>query len=307
MMVTSTGQAYVKVSCVQALQADILERPSLTRYHSEPQLISLSEDKQYRDSRGRVIKIEIRGERTVGDCYFLAKDVERGFGIKGLEKQLLSQSGHSCSADYMLFRSSDGEIRMFLTYMGFGGCVSEYMHPDSVSIITWITDISDPTIIRSTPSVRKGPGPSQHKGPVMFNDIAGIPLARAIKLIKNGVGGLQLCSYIIHLGMVKGLRDVLTIPAKYTDDMNVIHYGGSTDLVSRLLRCKEHFDIIGEYDPHLISFARIDLDNYRGLKKLVRPSTAAIGIPSINFVDVLSTENIDKIISSEMELLSYMG
>ena len=156
-------KAYVKILCVQALQADILERPLLARYNSQPPLINLSEKKQHRrgesdkrsipdvrrmeyhDRNGRVIKIEIRGEPKHGACYFLVADVEKAFGLKGLEQQLLSRLGYTTGADYMLFRSPKGQTRMFLTHSELQSAISRYRHPDGASIRSWLMALFRPT------------------------------------------------------------------------------------------------------------------------------------------------------------------
>lgn len=42
----------------------------------------------FRDPKGNVIEIEIRGERKIDSIFFKANDIEKGFGLNGIRKTI---------------------------------------------------------------------------------------------------------------------------------------------------------------------------------------------------------------------------
>ena len=60
-----------------------------------PGLIELKKSEKMRDNEGNIVEIEIRGTREYNNCFFLVRDVSKGFGMNKLHDTLIKKS--SCS------------------------------------------------------------------------------------------------------------------------------------------------------------------------------------------------------------------
>jgi hypothetical protein len=105
-------------------------KPVVDRYeHPEaPDVLELEDGEKFKDDKGNILEIEVRGERNHKECYFSVKDVSVGFDMPNLKKVLIDNDGnYDSNFHYKYFAivklANDGKKlakkSMFLTYFGF--------------------------------------------------------------------------------------------------------------------------------------------------------------------------------------------
>ena len=91
-----------------------------------PEEIDLKESEKFRDKDGNTIEVEVRGDRDPDKCFFKAKDIAKGFGIKRLMTVLINKkdgSKYVLRDHYLYFHISRNPAKprlktLFLTFKG---------------------------------------------------------------------------------------------------------------------------------------------------------------------------------------------
>lgn len=87
-----------------------------------PPILNLEDNEMFKDDKGNVLNIEVRGERDHKKCYFKVKDVSEAFGMPNLNSSLLHHtSNHKINIDYYYFNCNNNnkyKKELFLTYQG---------------------------------------------------------------------------------------------------------------------------------------------------------------------------------------------
>lgn len=92
-----------------------------------PEIIELKDSEKFFDDKGNVLEIETRGERNEDNIYFKVKDVEKAFGIKRLDKKLITENtNYKLNSDYKYFVCENNKKRLFLTYRGILNIIFSY-------------------------------------------------------------------------------------------------------------------------------------------------------------------------------------
>jgi hypothetical protein len=60
-------------------------KQELYKYEVAPSILELENEEKFKDKNGKVIEIEVRGERQHNKCYFKVKDVSNGFEMPNLQ------------------------------------------------------------------------------------------------------------------------------------------------------------------------------------------------------------------------------
>ena len=62
-------------------------------YQELPSLLKLNNDEKFKDKNGKILEIEVRGERDCKLCYFKVKDVSVAFDMPYIDKTITNDSG----------------------------------------------------------------------------------------------------------------------------------------------------------------------------------------------------------------------
>eukprot|EP00960_Hanusia_phi_P063758 765562-Hanusia_phi.AAC.2 len=80
---------HVNVPKMREIANNVLDEEAIIefghRYVEAPPILELQEDEKIKDNDGRVLNIEVRGDRTVNGCYFKASDVARELQMDNLK------------------------------------------------------------------------------------------------------------------------------------------------------------------------------------------------------------------------------
>jgi len=108
---------------------EIQSEATVSDIRDAPPILDLTESEKFKDHKGHILEIEVRGERDDESCFFRVKDVARCFNdIRSQDIILNAHSGFYENNDYIYFyrpiidgtveRSQDKHKELFLTYLG---------------------------------------------------------------------------------------------------------------------------------------------------------------------------------------------
>lgn len=106
--------------------------PTETRYEEAPPILVLKQTEKFKDVNGRIVEIEVRGERAHDLIFFKVKDVSASFEMPNLGISILNNAGeYYVNNDYKTFittrlinlektdnRNTNTAKELFLTYKG---------------------------------------------------------------------------------------------------------------------------------------------------------------------------------------------
>lgn len=105
--------------------------------------IVLSESEMFRNSKGEVCEVEVRGERTWESCYFKAIDIGRVFGNKCVSEDILRNKGvYVDGKDYVRLPNADivrnGLNSIYFTYMGLTRWLCRSHNKETQHYLEWM-------------------------------------------------------------------------------------------------------------------------------------------------------------------------
>jgi hypothetical protein len=83
-----------------------------------PAILHLEQSELFRDIDDEVINIQVRGERDIDECYYLASDVAKGYGIKRIEEKMLDTKGFYRYGDHFVYFMIRKKKVLYLKYPG---------------------------------------------------------------------------------------------------------------------------------------------------------------------------------------------
>ena len=103
-------------------------KQELYKYPEAPEILELEDTEKFKDKDGKIINIEVRGERKHDSCYFKVKDISNGFEMPNLNTTLLHKDRNDYQIDlhYKTFtiiktgtqQSQVSKTCLYLTYNG---------------------------------------------------------------------------------------------------------------------------------------------------------------------------------------------
>jgi len=105
---------------------DIIKQ-ELYKYEQLPEILQLEDREKFHDKNGKILNIEVRGDRKVNKCYFKVKDISTFFEMPNLQKVLSSNDNtYEKIIDYNIFTETKvintnvthGKKYLFMTYEG---------------------------------------------------------------------------------------------------------------------------------------------------------------------------------------------
>lgn len=224
-----------------------------------PEIIDLKDSEKFQDSDGNVLEIETRGKREYDKIFFKVKDVESGFKMITLYKNLIKENTlYEKNKDYIYFnckkvhsvsnKTSKNEItkELFLTYTGMLRVLFVSRSGDAGKFIKWATE--------KLFTLQMGTEKQKKK---LVADVLGVD-ANAITEVFNKDANALPCVYFFTLGYVKNLRESMAISNDYSDNEIVGIYGFTKDLARRTGEHMSFFNKIKGCDLKLKWYSYID-------------------------------------------------
>lgn len=218
----------------------------------EPPLLSV--EAPFVDSDGVEYKVEMRGSRNWRECYFLARDIAQCFGIKYLETniQRTKNTHYIINEHYCYFIKKAGvktkcekNSRMFLTYKGLLRVAFNTQSKKADSFVDWVCSIVF--------AIQLG---TMEQKQELVNTI-GLD-KRTVKQCFDACAMIVSGVYLIRLGTVLELRDILSIPDSFADTLTVYKYGRSENIAARYTQHCTNYAKIGITDITLTYYCPLD-------------------------------------------------
>lgn len=210
-----------------------------------PPLLELSDEEKFKDGKGNILEIEIRGERHHEKCYFKVKDIAEAFDIPSLSTTLLHKDkGYEREKDYVIFmklskeqvttskKSEGNQKSLFLTYIGLIRLLFVSRSKNAEHFQKWA--------IEKLFVVQMG---TKEQKKSLADKLMGVSTKDVKEVLNVSVSPIASV-YLCTLGRVEGLRKTLDIPDNFGNNWIVAKYGKTDDLKRRI---GEHQNKLGIY------------------------------------------------------------
>lgn len=218
-----------------------------------PPILDLDDEEQIY-YEGYYYPIEVRGKRTVNDCYFSVDDVGELFGLKDLSKQLSSKkSAYKEDYDYRKFLINIGGkdyIKYFLTFNGLMHAIYVSHNPMARNIQEWAS--------KTLFTLQVG---SMNDKLDLLAGYIGIDSQIARRAISSNTSTVS-CVYFFSLGYLHELRKSFKITGYDSsyDNHIVCKFGCTEDLYKRISTLSsEYRKIKKDIQLELLYYAPIDV------------------------------------------------
>jgi hypothetical protein len=246
-------------------------KPAKT-YLPAPPILFLEDSEKFVDANGKLVQMEVRGERNWKKIWFKARDVEKMLDLSNIHSVLThTTSAYQVGKDYNTFCLSttkesllppfkSPEPSTFLSYSGLVRMLITRRHPIAERFQDWAFEKLF-TLQHGTQDAKEE----------LVADVLGVT-PKALKAVLNTNVTCMPAIYLFHLGSVEALRTTLAISDKYDDNATVYKFGRSDNLHRRTgeheanygklpnvdLRLKHHVYI----DPMYTTEAEADIKRY---------------------------------------------
>lgn len=213
-----------------------------------PSIVILNDDEKFKDNNGNSVDIETRGERTPLGIYFLAKNVSVVFNMPNLKTTLLHKNRkYKQNADYKCFSEKNTtKKQLYVTYKGMLKILFSSRCGDADLFVDWAT--------KTLFTVQMG---SKEQKEELVSGIVGIPAKSLRQVLKKSTNSVP-CIYCFSLGEVKNLRKVMKLSNDIANDLIVIKYGYTDDLVRRTNDHMKTYGQIKNVNLKLLNYTYID-------------------------------------------------
>jgi hypothetical protein len=226
-----------------------------------PNILELEDNEMFKDSKGGVLNIEVRGERNHKKCYFKVKDVSEAFEMPNLNSSLLHKNNiNETNNKYMMnthwkyftvskmgdphFYKTKKEL--YLTYNGILKVLFSSSSGNAEQFQDWATE----TLF----TVQMG---TKEQKQELASNLIGVHVNVVKQVFNKNISTIP-CIYLFSLNKVSKLRKTLNISNEYDDDMIICKFGCTEDIERRM---KEHNSNYGKLDGvnlELLMFSYIE-------------------------------------------------
>lgn len=196
-----------------------------------PDILQLEDNEKFKDSNGKIIEIETRGERKEDHIYFKCKDVSIAFGILNLNDSVINKRGkYTRNIDYKTFnhknrlvnnQSDNNKTVLYLTYSGLLRVLFVSRNTNAEAFRKWAT--------HKLFTIQMGNSEEKMQ---LSADIADMP-GKTFRAFMNKYMNKIPSIYLMSLGTVGMLRDTFGIDKNMPDDSIVYKYGFTDDMWRR--------------------------------------------------------------------------
>lgn len=238
-----------------------MENGSLDDYEipPAPSEIFLNEDQKFKDENGKLLKIEMRGDRNYEGCFFKVKDVSEAFCMPSLYTTLLdNRCNYKLNTHYKYFNnnvfgSSKKNIikknikkELYLTYKGIVKILYSSHSENAEFFQDWANKILFTHQF----------GSKQEKKELASKLIGVSP--QAVKNVFNTNTNKTSVIYLFMIGLVKDLRTKLNISKQFKDNELVCKFGYTKDFSIRTNQHEKKYSKEESFNLELITYSYID-------------------------------------------------
>jgi len=130
-------------------------RPIVSEIKEAPPILDLMESEKFKDHNGKVLEIEVRGEREEDECFFRVKDVAVCFNdihlYRNIDRADIQHTSYRINEDFVYFyrisnrHMTEADVRkpaeLFFTYQGVLRYLFVSQNPNSQAFRKWASKI----------------------------------------------------------------------------------------------------------------------------------------------------------------------
>jgi len=254
-------------------------KQELYKYEEAPKILELEDEEKFKDKNGKIIKIEVRGERKYNNCYFKVQDISIGFEMPNLNTVLLNKdSTYEKNIDYKTFsinklfndESNKSKIHLFMTYEGIIKLLYISRNSNAKYFREWATE--------KLFTIQIGTNKNKDK---LASELIGVH-SKTIKNVFRKNTTKTPCVYLYLIGKASDLLE-----GDYNNDDLLCKFGCTNDLPRRtnehekLFKKEFNIDIellyfsiieaqyIFEAEKNISQYFKGNLINYNNMKELI--------------------------------------
>ena len=166
-----------------------------------PEILELNDNEKFRDANGKIINIEVRGERNRKNCYFKVSDISKGFEMPSLKKNIIDINrnifGYQENKHYKYFNipneSKTIKKTLYLTFEGFLYMINNnrnnFISKNVLILNKWLNDFINNQLIGEYILISL----NKHEGTCGMIYLVTSPLVNAVKIgyWRGSIDGLK--------------------------------------------------------------------------------------------------------------------
>lgn len=204
-----------------------------------PPIIHMDEAEMFRDVDNIVVQVQMRGERDIDQCYYLASDIETGYGIERIESLMLDKKSYYCYGEHFEYFMVRKKKVLYLKYFGLTRILYGRNNPNIEKYIRWANNVLF--------TVRHGTAEAKRR---LASELIGIDPRDILKIYtkKNGKRRKAIpCIYFFLIGENE-IADRFGKTLKVGE--RIFKYGMTIDLAQRI-------------EDHLVTYGNMEGSTFR--------------------------------------------
>ena len=233
------------------------------KYEIAPEILNLTDEEKFKSTDGKIINIEVRGERKSTKCYFKMEDISKGFEILRLYDSLIEKTGcYENNIHYKYFSIVDKtkiddksnntttiQKKIYLTYKG----VLKVLFCSRTGNAEFFQDWACEKLF----TIQMGEDEDKVK---LSSNLIGMDLKTLKHLLGTNSYDKTPCVYLLHIGEANKLLKT----DKYKGNDIICKFGYTKDLKERFeVHQRNYSKLFDDKDLkiELVTFGIVDIFN----------------------------------------------
>lgn len=249
-----------------------------------PALLVLDDADKFKDTEGKILNIETRGEKDRNNIFFKVKDVASAFDMPRLQDVLLDKRGNYKTEDYKFYKVchvNNGTTLikkcLYLTYKGIVRVLLVSRNKNVEKFQEWAFNTLFTCQIGSIEEKE------ELVSEVMNMDVANV------RAMFNKYASTFPCIYLLSLGLVKDLKQTFNIGDDMDGSLMVYKFGRTEDFERRLFELQKQYGKMRNVCINVVFFHTIDI-------KYLSEAETSVNQFCTNFSKRLLVENYKELV-----------
>lgn len=249
-----------------------------------PSLLVLDDADKFKDTEGKILNIETRGEKDRNNIFFKVKDVAASFDMPRLQDVLLAKRGNYQTEDYKFYKVchvNNGETLikkcLYLTYKGIVRVLLVSRNKNVEKFQEWALNTLFTCQMGST-----------EEKEVLVSEVMNMDVAN-VRAMFNKYASTFPCIYLLSLGLVKDLKQTFNIGDDVDGSLMVYKFGRTEDFERRLFELQKQYGKMRNVCINVVFFHTIDI-------KYLSEAETSVNQFCTNFSKRLLVENYKELV-----------
>ena len=251
-----------------------------------PALLVLDDADKFKDTEGKILNIETRGEKDRNNIFFKVKDVSTAFNMPNLDDVLYHKDkGYTRNIHYKTFYTTpptiDGSSAykkcLYLTYKG----LLKVLFTSRTGNAEKFQDWAEEKIF----TCQMG---SIEEKEVLVSEVMNMDVAN-VRAMFNKYASTFPCIYLLSLGLVKDLKQTFNIGDDVDGSLMVYKFGRTEDFERRLFELQKQYGKLKNVCINVVFFHTIDI-------KYLSEAESSVNQFCTNFSKRLLVENYKELV-----------